>query len=75
MKLIPPFMDALMQEIDAAAAAVNKLGLSVISIYMGGGTPTTLTFQQLDRLCAKIAECFDLSALREYTVEAGGRTP
>lgn len=71
MKLIPPFMDALMQEIDAAAAAVNKLGLSVISIYMGGGTPTTLTFQQLDRLCAKIAECFDLSALREYTVEAG----
>lgn len=71
MKLIPPFMDALMQEIDAAAAAVNKLGLSVISIYMGGGTPTTLTFQQLDRLCAKIAERFDLSALREYTVEAG----
>lgn len=71
MKLIPPFMDALMQEIDAAAAAVNKLGLSVISIYMGGGTPTTLTAQQLDRLCAKIAERFDLSALREYTVEAG----
>ena len=64
-------LTALMQEIDAAAAAVNKLGLSVISIYMGGGTPTTLTFQQLDRLCAKIAECFDLSALREYTVEAG----
>ena len=71
MKLIPPFMDALMQEIDAAAAAVNKLGLSVISIYMGGGTPTTLTFQQLDRLCSRIAERFDLSALREYTVEAG----
>ena len=71
MKLIPPFMDALMQEIDAAAAAVNKLGLSVISIYMGGGTPTTLTAQQLDRLCSRIAERFDLSALREYTVEAG----
>lgn len=71
MKLIPPFMDALMQEIDAAAAAVNKIGLSVISIYMGGGTPTTLTVQQLDRLCARIAERFDLSALREYTVEAG----
>ena len=58
-------------DIGMAAAAVNKLGLSVISIYMGGGTPTTLTAQQLDRLCSRIAERFDLSALREYTVEAG----
>lgn len=71
MKLIPPFMDALMREIDAAADAVNKLHLSVISIYMGGGTPTTLSAEQLDRLCSKIEERFDLSRLREYTVEAG----
>ena len=38
---------------------------------MGGGTPTTLEAPQLDRLCAVLAENFDLSALREYTVEAG----
>ena len=42
MKLIPHFMDALMQELDAAANAVNELGLSVISIYMGGGTPSSV---------------------------------
>ena len=71
MKLIPPFLDALMQEIDAAADAVDKLGLSVISIYMGGGTPTTLSADQLDRLCSRIEERFELSRLREYTVEAG----
>lgn len=71
MKLIPHFMDALMQELDAAANAVNELGLSVISIYMGGGTPTTLSPEQLDRLCSRLAERFDLSNLREYTVEAG----
>ena len=71
MKLIPPFMDALMQEIEAAANAVNELGLNVISIYMGGGTPTTLSASQLDRLCSKLEERFDLSGLREYTVEAG----
>lgn len=71
MKLIPPFMDALMQEIDATAKAVNELGLNVISIYMGGGTPTTLSPEQLDRLCLKLEDCFDLSGLREYTVEAG----
>ncbi|CCX70821.1 coproporphyrinogen dehydrogenase [Firmicutes bacterium CAG:555] len=48
MKLIPPFLDALMLEIDAAAKAVNELGLHIISIYMGGGTPTTISAEQLD---------------------------
>ena len=71
MKLIPPFLDALMREINAAADAVNELGLSVISIYMGGGTPTTLSPGQLDRLCSRLSGRFDLSRLREYTVEAG----
>lgn len=71
MKLIPPFLDALMQELDAAAEAVNKLGLSVISLYMGGGTPTTLSPEQLDMLLTRLEDRFDLSRLREYTVEAG----
>ena len=71
MKLISPFMDALIKEVDAVAEAVNKLGLRVISIYMGGGTPTTLNPEQLERLCSRLEEKFDLSALREYTVEAG----
>ncbi len=71
MKLIFPFMDALIKEVDAVADAVNKLGLRVISIYMGGGTPTTLNPEQLERLCSRLEESFDLSALREYTVEAG----
>lgn len=60
MKLIPPFLDALMQELDAAAEAVNKLGLSVISLYMGGGTPTTLSPEQLDMLCSRLEDRFDL---------------
>lgn len=71
MKLIFPFMDALIKEVDAVAETVNKLGLRVISIYMGGGTPTTLNPAQLERLCSHLEEKFDLSALREYTVEAG----
>ncbi len=71
MKLIPPFMDALMLETEAAARAVHELGLHVISIYMGGGTPTTLSAQQLDMLCSKLETLFDLSHVREYTVEAG----
>ena len=41
------------------------------SIYIGGGTPTTLSAEQLARLMGEIARSMDLSALREYTVEAG----
>ena len=41
------------------------------SLYIGGGTPTTLSARQLDALCTQLAAAFDLSALREFTVEAG----
>ena len=71
MGLIAPFMEALLREVDAVAEAVKELGLRPVSIYMGGGTPTTLSAEQLDALCARLAERFDLSGLREYTVEAG----
>ena len=71
MKLIPPFLDALYKELEAVAEQVRKLGLRVISIYFGGGTPTTLSAEQLEKLCGFLEENFDLSALREYTVEAG----
>ena len=71
MKLVPPFLEALEREIAATAEEVRRLGLRPVSLYMGGGTPTTLTAEQLDRLCAVLETEFDLAALREYTVEAG----
>ena len=71
MKLIPPFVEALHKEVLATAQQVKELGLRVVSIYFGGGTPTTLSAQQLDELCSLMAQVFDLSALKEYTVEAG----
>ena len=43
----------------------------VESVYIGGGTPTTLTAEQLDLLLKKIEKCFDLSKTAEFTVEAG----
>ena len=71
MKLVEPFLKALKREIAATAEQVRTLGLRPVSVYMGGGTPTTLTAAQLDRLCTVMEENFDLSAMREYTVEAG----
>ena len=71
MKLIEPFLAALHREIAACAQQVKQLGLRVVSIYFGGGTPTTLSAKQLDALCCALESQFDLSGLREYTVEAG----
>ncbi|PKM72358.1 MAG: coproporphyrinogen dehydrogenase HemZ [Firmicutes bacterium HGW-Firmicutes-16] len=71
MKLIPDFLTALYREIDATAEVINKLGLRPVSVYMGGGTPTTLSALQLDELCSRLETTFDFSAIREYTVEAG----
>ena len=71
MSMIPGFLSALEQELHAVAEAVRETGLRVVSIYMGGGTPTTLNPEQLDRLLNQTESEFDLSALRECTVEAG----
>ena len=71
MALIPPFLEALHREIDAAALSVRKLDLNVVSVYIGGGTPTTLSAEQLESLLKHLAQAFNLSRLREFTVEAG----
>ncbi len=71
MQLVEPFLDALEREIEATAEVSRALGLRPVSLYMGGGTPTTLDAGQLDRLCSVLERKFDLSALREYSVEAG----
>ena len=71
LKLIDPFLDALSEEIRATGAMLEGAGLQVRTVYFGGGTPTTLTAPQLDRLMGELAEHIDLSACTEYTVEAG----
>ena len=71
LKLIEPYVDGLIREIQAAGSALKKDGLKVKSVYFGGGTPTTLNADQLDRVLAALEEHIDLSSCVEYTVEAG----
>lgn len=71
MHLVQPYLDALKKEISAAAALVRELKLRVISVYIGGGTPTTLSAEQFTQLDFWLKSEFDFSAVREYTVEAG----
>ena len=71
MALVPEFLQALAREIAATAEAVQRAGLRIVSLYIGGGTPTTLSAQDLGRIFSTIEQNFDLSHLMEYTVEAG----
>ena len=52
-------------------ATVNTLGLNVKTVYIGGGTPTILTDEQLEMLLSTVSECYDVSKLEEYTFEGG----
>lgn len=71
MDLIPEYVDNLCREIEYTAEIVNRLGLILDTVYFGGGTPTTLEAHMLEKVMKCIAGNFDLSHLREYTVEAG----
>ena len=71
MHLVGPFLEALGHEISHDAELAAGLGLRIVSVYFGGGTPTTLSAEQLDLLLGRLSDRFDLSAVREYTVEAG----
>lgn len=70
-RLMPDYVRLLCEELDAAAGVFSDLGLVLDTVYFGGGTPTSLTAEQLALLMEKIRAKFDLSRLREYTVEAG----
>ncbi len=69
--LIQPYVEALCKELEDIKATAQRNKLKLETIYIGGGTPTSLNAQQLEMLMDKIRSCFDLSYVREYTVEAG----
>ena len=69
--LMEPYLEVLLGEITQAAQMVKDLGLNVKSFYMGGGTPTTLSAGQMDRLLTHLNQSFDLSRCAEYCIEAG----
>lgn len=70
-KLIEPYTKLLCEEIKRTAEIANKLGLRLETVYFGGGTPTTLSAEQLDTVLRTVNQSFDMSTCREFTVEAG----
>lgn len=63
------YLEALFKELEYAAHQMK--GKTLDTIYFGGGTPTALEAEELDAILTKIEEIFDLSAVKEFTVEAG----
>ncbi len=69
--IIEPYVELLCRELMITANLARDLNLRLETVYMGGGTPTTLTAEQLDRVLKTVNDNFDMSAVREFTVEAG----
>jgi len=70
-KLIPTYVEQLCKEIAYTGEVARRLGLRLETVYFGGGTPTTLSAGELTALFKAVEQSFDLSTVREYTVEAG----
>ena len=66
-----PFTEALCREIEVTGQLLQDTGRTVRTVYMGGGTPTTLSAGQLDKVLSAVEAHIDLSRCSEFTVEAG----
>ncbi len=69
--LIPQYVALLCEELRQTAAIAKQCALRLETVYIGGGTPTSLTAEQIALLMQTVREGFDCSFLREFTVEAG----
>ena len=65
------YVEALLKEMSAVGKKLASLGVYPESIYVGGGTPTSLSAQSLDRLLSKAVNVFDMRDIKEFCVEAG----
>ncbi len=70
-KLMPVYVELLCREIEETGKIAKALSLKLESVYIGGGTPTALSAEQLALVTAAIARSFDITAECEYTIEAG----
>ncbi len=70
-ELLEPYLEALYRELRLTGQLLRESGKRVRSVYVGGGTPTTLSAAQMATLLDTLRECIDLSGCLELTVEAG----
>ncbi len=69
--LIPQYIEYLCKEIEYTAKIARQNSLLLETVYIGGGTPTTLSAQELDTVMSCVDKHFDMKNITEYTAEAG----
>lgn len=69
--IIPEYLRLLGKELVETGKIAKELGLRLETVYIGGGTPTSITADQLRELLFSVRANFDFSFVREFTVEAG----
>lgn len=68
---VEDYLDALSKEIQFVAHAPQYAGKRLVAIYIGGGTPSALSAEELQRLISEIKSSFDMTFVREFCVECG----
>lgn len=68
---IPEYVSKLVEDIKSTFKVIKEAGLKVATVYIGGGTPTTLSENQLDLVLSTVNNCLNGEALAEFTVECG----
>lgn len=69
--LIPQYVNRLIEDIKLTGELVKKSKMNLVSIYIGGGTPTTLSPEDIDRVLVALHESLDMTNVREFTLESG----
>ncbi len=71
IKLMPQYIDALCRELEIIGRLVKECDTKIDTIYFGGGTPTSISAEDIRRVMEAVAKNFDLNRIREYSFEAG----
>lgn len=70
-ELVRPYLEALKKELSAIKPYILKKGLTVDTLYIGGGTPSILEAAELEDLLIFLTTLFDMTEIKEFTFEAG----
>ncbi len=71
IKLMPEYVDALCDELKIIGEIVNETDTKIDTIYFGGGTPTSISADNIRKIMSCVRKNFDLENIREYSFEAG----
>lgn len=69
--LVEEYLNSLIEEIKYTFKLIKEKNINIDTLYIGGGTPTSLNEYQLEKLLKIIDENINIDNIREYTIEAG----